>query len=148
MGRFHTDIFEQFGIQYYSKRKDIYKTNKKQKEGDFAELMKKSFCDNDKQDNKNSIQCSQKIDFIQTQAKDWISTQDPNSGRIEFEYPAFMEESLQVKLEEIFEVLLILDENNLDEVLETMRVTLEDIEAMSKVNALSKVVAPPSKRRV
>ena len=139
-GRLHTEIFEQFATQYYSQRQDIYKTNKQQKENDFVELMNKSFCDN--QDNKYSMQCSQLIDNIQTQTKDWISTQDPRSGRIvDFEYPAFMEESLRAKLEEVFAVLPMLDENNLDDVLQTMQTTEADIETMSNVNALSKFMA-------
>ena len=102
--------------------------------------MNKSFCDN--QDNKYSMQCSQLIDNIQTQTKDWISTQDPRSGRIvDFEYPAFMEESLRAKLEEVFAVLPMLDENNLDDVLQIMQTTEADIETMSNVNALSKFMA-------
>ena len=94
VGRFHTEIFEQFATQYYSQRKDIYKTNKNQKENDFTELMKKSICyNNDNPDNKKSILCNQLVDNIQVQATDWISTQDPYSDRIvEFEYPAFVKE--------------------------------------------------------
>ena len=48
---------------------------------------------------------------------------------------------MRVKLEEVFAVLPMLDENNLDDVLQTMEATEADIEAMSDVNALSKFLA-------
>ena len=48
---------------------------------------------------------------------------------------------MRVKLEKVFAVLPMLDENNLDDVLQTMEATEADIEAMSDVNALSKFLA-------
>ena len=48
---------------------------------------------------------------------------------------------MRVKLEEVFAVLPMLDENNLDDVLQTMEAKEADIETMSDVNALSKFMA-------
>lgn len=133
VGTFHTEVFEQFAT-IYSQRKQTYTTSTK-KENYFIQILK-SYCDHD------DIECINRIDKLLAVAQDFISTQDPQSGRIvDFNYPKHMNKSLQMKLDEIFAVLPILNENNLNEVLQIMKDTKTDIERISNVNVVYKKLA-------
>ena len=130
---FHAQVFQDFAT-LYSFHKQSYTTSPYQKHHDFINVIK-SYCDD------SDIMCLHKVDKLQAKAQDWISTQDPQSGRIHFEYPTFMDQSLQIKLDEILAVLPMLEEDNLDDVQQIMKDIEADIQEMSDVNVVYKHLA-------
>lgn len=122
IGTFHNEILTKLSKDF-SKRKG---KNTATLKDDFINILS-SYCD------KGDTQCIEEIYQIEEQAQYHMSSQDPFSGRIQVIYPDGMDPPLKTALKEIFSILDLLNEENLDEIVTSINAIEEQIHDLSRV---------------
>lgn len=137
ISNFHTDVFTKFGIMLHSDQEQTTSTIHSKQDDMFMRVML-SYCNDDHDES-----CKEDIIKTRNMASNLINEQDPKSGRIRVTYPKYMDDDDDVRsrLDEVFSVLNMLEEENLQDVLEIMMDIELDIESMPHVSPLSKHMA-------
>lgn len=135
VGDFHTEVFAKTG-QKYSRRDKMNQTLTTYEE-DFMEVLL-SYCN----DERDARRCKSRIRTTKEYARNIMAnTQDPMSRRVRVAYPTAMEKELKEALDDVFLALDDIEENNMNEVLERMKLIERKIQDKKSVDYTNKNVA-------